>query len=59
MTEETGEELVNLAPMRVRRDSVESTIADCKFFISLLVLRVIQKDIIFDSVVFKVIMLVT
>ncbi|VDK86009.1 unnamed protein product [Onchocerca ochengi] len=26
--EDTGEELVNLAPMRVRRDSVQSTIAD-------------------------------
>ncbi|VDK80412.1 unnamed protein product [Litomosoides sigmodontis] len=26
--EETGEELMNLAPMRVRRDSVQSTIAD-------------------------------
>lgn len=30
--EDNGEELVNLAPMRVRRDSVQSTIADCKFF---------------------------
>lgn len=31
--EDTGEELVNLTPMRVRRDSVQSTIADCKFFV--------------------------
>lgn len=30
--EETGEELMNLAPMRVRRDSVQSTIADCEYF---------------------------